>query len=63
MNPSPDRCPSESGMEIEDLEDRILWLLKVRGIGAILLRSNLVDGKWVFNGISIYTDTQIGHLQ
>ena len=63
LDPSPDRCPSNSGMDIEDRKDRILWLLKVRGVGAILLRSQLDSGKWVFSGMSIYTDAEIGHLR
>lgn len=61
MTPTPnaDDQPSLSGMEIEDFDDRILWLLKVRGHGAILLRSQLVEGKWEFAGVSIFSMTEI----
>jgi len=55
-----DREPSRSGMDIEDRDDCILWLLKVAGLGAILLRSELVEGQWVFHGVSTYTLNDIG---
>ena len=64
-NPSPDRCPSQSGMDIEDRNDCILWLLRVNGEGAILLRSHLDSstGQWIFDGVSIYSTEDIQRNQ
>lgn len=56
---SPDHRPSDAGMVIEDRGDDVLWALPVRGLGVILMRASMVDGKPVFNGLSTFTDDEI----
>lgn len=46
-------------MVIEDRGNDVLWALPVRGLGVILMRASMVDGKPVFNGLSTFTDEEM----
>lgn len=53
---SPDKQPSHSGMDISDRGDSVVWLLKVRGLGVLMLRG---DHTKDWHGVSIFTDEQL----
>lgn len=46
-------------MVIEDRKTDVIWALRVRSLGALVLRASLVDGKWEFNGLSIFTEEEL----
>lgn len=60
---NPDLKRSESGMWIEEHGGDLYWVLKVHGLGALLLRAETShknkDGKLTFFGVSSFTSEEI----
>jgi len=60
---NPDHRRSTSATYIEDRGKEILWVMQVRGLGAIVMRagSDKYTGRMDFRGVSEFTDAEIGH--
>jgi hypothetical protein len=59
---NPDRWPSHSGTYCEDRGHDVIWVLRVKGLGAIVMRA-VQDNKTFHlkdDGVSIFTDGEIG---
>jgi hypothetical protein len=60
---NPDRQRSSSMTHVEDRGADIVWLMQVKGLGALLMRagSDPETGRLDFYGVSQFTDAEIGH--
>ena len=61
---NPDRQRSSSATFIEpDDKGSYRWVLMVKGLGAVVMRASADDdtGRLEFQGISEFTDSEIGH--
>ena len=60
---NPDHQRSSGAMFIEDRGVDIVWVLQVKGLGALMLRadSDRETGRLNFKGVSEFTDREIGH--
>lgn len=58
---SEKRSTSGTWVEYRESGD-ILWVLKVAGLGAIVMRagSDAETGRLIFNGVSTFSNAQIG---
>lgn len=60
----PDKQRSSSLTYIEDRGRDIMWVMAVKGLGVVLMRASGSDsetGRLNFDGVSIFTDAEIGH--
>lgn len=62
IDPNPDNQRSSSAMWVEDKGRELLWVLKVKGLGALVMRatSDAETGRLSFEGLSEFTDSEIG---
>ena len=51
----PDKQPSHSAMNIVDRGDDVVWTLRVRGLGVVMLRGS--GAAW--HGVSIFTEDEL----
>ena len=58
-NYSPDARPSDSRYWIADRGTDVMYVLEVKGLGALALRASQDDSRWTFNGMSVFTDEEI----
>ena len=61
---NPDRQRSTAGMWVEpDHQGNYRWVLAVKGLGALVMRatSNDTTGRLNFQGLSEFTENEIGH--
>lgn len=57
---NPDHNMSTSGLFIEEKGNSVLYAMKVRQAGAIVMRASVnPDGTLEFKGVSIFTDREI----
>jgi hypothetical protein len=59
---NPDHRRSTSATYIEDRGKEILWVMQVKGLGAIVMRadSDKYTGRLNFKGVSEFSDQEIG---
>ena len=60
---NPDHRRSTSATYIEDRGKDILWVMQVKGLGALVMRagSDTKTGRLDFRGVSEFSDAEIGH--
>ena len=57
---NPDHNSSVSGLYIEEKDDTVVYAMKVRGLGAIVMRASCdEEGDLVFDGVSTFTEKEI----
>jgi hypothetical protein len=60
-NTDPDRERSTSALYVEERENDIVYVLQVKGLGAIMMRASYSDDDQLrFNGLSTFTESEIG---
>lgn len=55
----PDRHPADGGIWIEEHLGSILWVLRVTGRGALVLRVDDTETPPTFKGCSMFTEDEI----
>lgn len=62
INFDPDIRPSSSALWAEDRGADVIWVIQVKHFGALVLRATPTDDgeKIEFNGVSGFTDAEIG---
>ena len=63
VNYNPDHRRSTSATFIEEKGKAFLWVMQVKGLGALVMRaeSDKYTGRLDFKGVSEFTDQEIGH--